>query len=144
MRSLSQIRAGDQMRDGMAPIPGSKNYFKQGGLPANPQMAYDDGLLRHRSEADGSVSTHKAAKSWKVDAQQMADEQIDSAGRSLSASVREVIGNIPKVGAVFREFGRDESDRIGSTKRARLEARALRDNEWWETPADILDMVVDQ
>jgi len=131
-RSLAQIRAGDTARNVVEAIVGSANYFKQGGLPANPQMAFQDDLLRHRLEQDGTVNPRKVAKSWKVDAQRTVDEQIMNPGRQIGAVVSEVIGSLPKVRHIVKAFGNDESDRIGSTKRAKTEAREQRTNAWWE------------
>ena len=134
MRALSQIRAADVTRSGMEPRVGSAAYFRQGGLPANPDRAYTDGLLRHRREDDGTINERKVGKSWKVGTQAILDEQIDHPGRGVNLAMQETLGSIPKVKFEAKQFGNDESDLIGPTKRAKLAARQQRDNAWWETP----------
>jgi len=134
MRALSQVRAADATRSGMEPRVGSAAYFRQGGLPANPDRAYTDSLLQHRQEDDGSINEKKVGKSWKVATQAILDEQIDHPGRGVNLAMQETLGSIPKVKFEVKQFGNDESDLIGTTKKAKNDARALRDNAWWETP----------
>ena len=71
-------------------------------------------------------------KSWKVGTQAILDEQIDHPGRGVNLAMQETLGSIPKVKFEAKQFGNDESDRIGPTKRAKTEAREQRTNAWWE------------
>jgi hypothetical protein len=139
-RTLSQIKAADELRGKLEPQPGSAKYWADGGRPADERwQPYDDRLLKHRKGDDGELVTTGGTKSWLVDTRAYAEGQVCDPTRSLTTpAAAEAVGSNTQFVHALKRFATEQDDGLRTrTKRAREAAKGLRTNEWWENTRDL-------